>query len=117
LQEDMAIINDPNYTQVTLTGTDNAPSALARVYWNPSKESVYLSVARMDDLPEGKVYQLWALVDGQPVDAGIFTPEDSLIEMKAIGMGQAFAVTIEDEGGAESPALETLQVIGNVATS
>lgn len=113
-EHDMSIIKDPSYTEVIMLGTDNAPTSVAKVYWNQTQKQVFLSVDQMAELPKGKTYQLWALEDGVPIDAGVFTPQDALIQMKNIAAGQTFAVTVENEGGAESPALETLQVLGNV---
>ncbi|NND95671.1 MAG: anti-sigma factor [Flavobacteriales bacterium] len=115
LQNDISVFKDPMFTEVKMMGTDNAPKSFAKVYWNASQQEVFLSIGMMTDLPEGKVYQLWALDGGVPVDAGTFLPQENLIKMKSIASSQAFAVTIEDEGGAESPALETLQVIGEIS--
>jgi anti-sigma-K factor RskA len=62
-------------------------------------------------------YQLWAIVDGNPVDLGVFDilNEKELVtkdlDLKKI---QAFAVTLEKKGGSPSPNLEKLYVIGNV---
>jgi anti-sigma-K factor RskA len=62
-------------------------------------------------------YQLWALVDGKPVDLGVFDMRDGevgLKNMKPIGVAQTFAVTLEPRGGSVSPTLEKLMVIGNI---
>jgi hypothetical protein len=112
---DLNIVASPDFTEVRMDGTANAPTSIAQVYWNAKNNDVYLRVEDMAPLPDGKIYQLWALDGGIPVDAGTFSPNyQRLVKMKSITSGQAFAVTIEDAGGAESPALETLQVIGNV---
>jgi anti-sigma-K factor RskA len=70
----------------------------------------------MKELSRDKQYQLWAIIDGKPVDAGVFDGNvASLIKMKAITSGvTTFAVTVEPRGGKESPSLETMQVAGNV---
>jgi anti-sigma-K factor RskA len=115
LERDLSIVGSPDFTAVTMKGTPNAPRSIAQVYWNAESSEVFLNVETMTPLPSGKVYQLWALDGGIPVDAGTFKDSTKgLIKMKAIQSGQTFAVTIENEGGAETPALETLQVIGNV---
>jgi anti-sigma-K factor RskA len=72
------------------------------------------------DMPkndEAHQYQLWALVDGKPVDLGVFDSTDKTIglkDMKSIGNAQTFAVTLEPRGGSVSPTLEKLMVIGNI---
>ena len=69
----------------------------------------------MPAAPQGMQYQLWAIVDGKPVDAGVFDVATSgLLKMKTLDGAVAFAVTIEPRGGRPSPTLETMQVIGNV---
>ena len=70
----------------------------------------------MRTLAQENQYQLWAIIDGKPVDAGVFdTSLAGLLKMKEIGNGAAaFAVTIEPRGGKASPTLETMQVVGNV---
>jgi hypothetical protein len=44
----------------------------------------------------GKQYQLWAIVDGKPVDAGIISLQKEIYKiqkMKSFGSAQAFAIT------------------------
>ncbi|TRX56208.1 anti-sigma factor [Fulvivirga sp. M361] len=116
LEKDLRIVNDPSFKNVPLAGTENAPGSSAKVYWKANTKELYLSVFHMNDLPEDKQYQLWAIIDGQPVDAGVFDSNlERMAQMKSIGPGAAaFAVTIEPKGGSISPSLETMQVIGNV---
>ena len=65
---------------------------------------------------EEQQYQLWAIVDGQPVDAGVFDIEKGNIlqQLKTISNAQAFAVTLEKKGGSPTPTLAALFLIGNV---
>lgn len=117
LQGTVAIMNDVSFQRIVMNGTDNSPEALATVYWNVSTEEVYLSIRNLKNLSQNQQYQLWAIIDGKPVDAGVFdaTQSGSLLVMKSIGTGAAaFAVTIEPKGGSATPSLETMQVIGNV---
>lgn len=117
LQGAVAIMNNSAYRRVVMSGTDNAPQALATVYWNESTADVYLSIQNLKDLSQDQQYQLWAIIDGKPVDAGVFNSDMSqmLVQMKNIGPNAAaFAVTIEPKGGSENPSLETMQVLGNV---
>lgn len=117
LQDDVAIMNDLTFTQVVMEGTDNAPQALATVYWNEITEEVFLGIQQLETLNEDQQYQLWAIIDGQPINAGVFDSGtgDLLIPMKNIPVGAAaFAITIEPKGGSENPSLETMQVLGNV---
>lgn len=117
IQSDLTITSSPAFSRVIMAGhKDNAPEALATVYWNQSTKEVYLSLQNMKELSQENQYQLWALIDGKPVDAGVFDGNVAgLIKMKDIPAGAGtFAVTIERRGGVPSPTLSTMQVAGNV---
>lgn len=115
IETDLNITSNPAFSRVVMTGTANAPEALASVYWNASTKEVYLSVQNMKVLAQENQYQLWAIVDGKPVDAGVFDAlTEGLLKMKGLEGATAFAVTIEPRGGKPTPSLETMQVIGNV---
>lgn len=116
IEKDLNIVNNPAFNRVVMKGTPNAPGALASVYWNESTQEVYLSIQQMKELAAENQYQLWAIIDGKPVDVGVFDANfDGLLKMKAVQAGVAtFAVTVEPRGGKQSPTLETMQVAGNV---
>lgn len=115
IEQDFGIISNTEFTRVNLSGTDGAPTASASVFWNNRTEELYFNIQNLKVLSADQQYQLWAIVDGTPVDLGVFdSGTEGLIKMKSIAQAAAFAVTIEARGGAESPALETMQVIGNV---
>jgi anti-sigma-K factor RskA len=104
---------------VILKGLDNAPNAIASVYWNQSSKEVYLNISELPTPPDSKQYQLWAIVSGKPVDAGIFDlPPNSntivLQKMKPVADAQAFAVTLEKKGGTSVPTLNAMYLLGNV---
>jgi anti-sigma-K factor RskA len=72
----------------------------------------------VNNLPKpaaGKQYQLWAIVNGQPVDAGMLNWNDATIvaSMKNIPQAQAFAITLEDEGGHPLPQ-GVMYVLGSI---
>ena len=116
IQGDLDIIDNPAFQRVVMTGTPNAPEALASVYWNESTSEVYVSIQEMKQLAQEKQFQLWAQIDGKMVDAGVFDfNEAGLAKMKQVARGAtAFAVTIEPRGGKDTPTLETVQVFGAV---
>ena len=59
-------------------------------------------------------YQLWGIVEGQPVSVGVFDLDQNLREMLNIANASAFAITLEPTGGSETPTLDKMYVIGNV---
>lgn len=116
--QQLSVLRNEAFRPVELKGTPKAPEALARVYYNTQTKAVFVDVRNLPALPEGKQYQLWALDNGKPVDAGVLASAtaagDSIQQMKDIASAQAFAVTVEDAGGAASPTLSTMTVVGNI---
>ena len=122
LENDLSIVSSPAFQQVALAGTDAFPESSANVYWNQEASQVYLDASNLPAPPNDKQYQLWAIVDGQPVSAGVFdlTSDDRspLQAMSSsIANAAAFAITLEPRGGSESPTMEAMYVLGNVADS
>lgn len=117
-RNELAVLRDEQFRQVTLAGTPAAPSAKARVLYNPATRAVYVDVRSLPAPPAGKQYQLWALDNGKPVDAGVLAAETAagqgLQQMKDIASAQAFAMTVEDIGGSPTPTLSTMTVVGNI---
>jgi len=105
-----------NNTVIELKGTDVSPKSLATVYWNNQSNDVYLMVKDLPPPPSDMQYQLWAMVDGKPVDAGVFdTGKGNVLQnMKTAISPQAFAVTLEKKGGSPTPTMEAMYLIGQV---
>jgi anti-sigma-K factor RskA len=115
---DISIFRSPNFKTIVMKGLPAMDStAVAKVYWNKSSKEAYLDFVNLPIPAPDKQYQLWALLDGKPVDAGVFvvnTSTNSLQKMKLVENAQAFAVTLEPRGGSVSPTLTALYVIGNI---
>ena len=116
IETDLKVTSNPDFTRVVMKGTPNAPASIASVYWNAQTKEVYLSIQNMKELSKENQYQLWAIIDGKPVDCGVFDyGVAGLIRMKtAFASPVTFAVTVEPRGGKASPSLETMQVAGNL---
>ena len=119
MENDLKITNNPDFSRVVMKGTPKAIESLASVYWNAQTKEVYLSIQNMRELSEENQYQLWAIIDGKPVDCGVFDfGIAGLIKMKTVFASPVtFAVTVEPRGGKASPSLETMQVAGNLVKS
>ncbi len=114
LQGQQEIFANPSFTQVKLNAIDTSSSYYAVIYWNAESEEVYLNPAGLPAPESGKQYQLWAIVDGKPQNAGIFDIENQLLDMQQIQNASAFAITLEPEGGSENPTMEAMYVLGEV---
>lgn len=117
IESDLKVTSNPDFARVVMKGTVNAPQSLATVYWNQQTQEVFLSVQSMKELSKENQYQLWAIIDGKPVDCGVFNYNlAGVFKMKNIfNSPVTFAVTVEPRGGKPSPTLETMQVAGNLA--
>ncbi len=114
-----AFLKDRNTNAVEMKGLpEKDPTNIAVVFQNTNLQKSYLEVINMPVVPTDKQYQLWAIVDGTPVDMGVFdvtiTPDSAFIEVPFIENAQAYAVTIEKAGGSPTPTLEEMVVVGNV---
>jgi anti-sigma-K factor RskA len=113
-QEQLAVLLDPSRKVIGMAGSALDPTGAARVYWDPVSHEVYLTVLSLPAPEPGKQYQLWALADGVPVDAGVFDVSSGPQHMKMITSAQTFAVTLERTGGVPSPTLSALYLMGQV---
>jgi anti-sigma-K factor RskA len=65
--------------------------------------------------PADKQYQLWALKNGKPIDAGVFEMDTEMHMMPVtIADADAFAITLEKKGGSPAPTLSQLYVMGKI---
>jgi anti-sigma-K factor RskA len=118
-QEALSIFYNPEVKLVKLAGQKIAPEASAIVAFNPTKQEVMLDMnaVKMPVNDQNHQYQLWALVDGKPVDLGVFDASqdaNGMKRMKTIANAQAFAITLEPRGGSINPTMEQMMVMGAI---
>ncbi len=103
-------------SRISLKAVADAHNVAAVVFWDTTSGHVHLDGRLLPALPLGKQYQLWAIVAGKPVDAGLVSSEivDGLVAMKDVGSAQAFAITVEPIGGSAAPTIDAMIVHGNV---
>lgn len=116
LAANFRIVSDPGMKAIPLSGMNSLASRSAMVHWNPSTQELYFNATALPPSPDSKQYQLWAIVDGKPVDAGVIDLQNGVAfqKMKLVAGAKAFAVTIENTGGSPSPSLDTMCLLGNV---
>ncbi len=115
VNQKMEMISNPDMKMVMLKGVEKHTDSKAMVFWNTKTKEVYLNAESLPKAPEGMQYQLWAIADGKPVSAGMYTEEkDSRIALANIPNAQAFAITLEKRGGGVSPTMENMYVMGGV---
>jgi anti-sigma-K factor RskA len=107
----MDALTDPAAMRVTLT-TKALPKAqpIGAVTYNPDKGTLVFLASNLDPLQAYKAYELWVIpTEGKPIPAGTFHPDDqgnANVIMPDLPKGvaaKAFGVTIEPDGGSQSP--------------
>ena len=113
----IAVLRDTANVTIPMKGLDISPSSLALIHWNKYTNETFIDIASLPEAPTDMQYQLWAIVDGVPVDLGVFDVLNStgaIQKMKTVGNPQAFAVTLEKSGGSPAPTMENMYVLGAV---
>ena len=120
-EELLAVLRDKNISKVQLQGQAGFPEAYAAIYWNKQENKAYIDAKELPKPPRGKVYQVWSLKLNPltPTSIGLldqYEQDDNMIfELANANESQAFGITLEPEGGSESPTMEQLYVLGAVA--
>lgn len=110
----MQMMTDPNMQKVSMPGIAGKEMNYATVFWDMKTKDVYILPNKLPQPANGKQYQLWAIVDGKPVNAGVLSDCAGLCKMKNIPAASMFAVTLEKSGGSETPTISEMYVAGKV---
>ena len=114
-EKKLAVLTNPDMKKVVLKGVEKHPQAEATVMWDTKTKEVYLTTNKLPAAPQDMEYQLWAIADGKPVSAGMYTEDkDGKIALATIENAQAFAITLEKKGGSPEPTMENMYVMGGV---
>ena len=117
MNQDMEIVTNKYAEPVLLKGTAKAPDAVAKIFWMKNTGDVYINPTNLPQAPAGKQYQLWAIVDGKPVNGGMIVTEKGtyhIQKMKSFGKADAFAITLEKTGGSPTPTMNEMVVIAKM---
>jgi hypothetical protein len=115
--EVLSAMKDPSAVHATLTlsSLESKPVPSGRVTYVASKGSLLFVASNLAPLDPYKTYELWVIpVDGQPVPAGTFKPDERgfasvvLPELPKGVAAKAFGVTVEDAGGSLTPTLPVI---------
>ncbi|HZF62998.1 MAG TPA: anti-sigma factor, partial [Chitinophagaceae bacterium] len=94
------VMQSPEFRKINLTSIPGRPQGLAQVFWNRNTSEVFVADHSLPALPTGKQYQLWAIIEGKPVDAGLITDVKRVVQkMKNFDKADVFAISIENRGG------------------
>ncbi|MDT0643234.1 anti-sigma factor [Zunongwangia sp. F363] len=121
-RELLAMIRDRNTRRIPLAGQAVAPDSYATVYWNTEENQAFIDAQGLPEPPRGKVYQVWSLTMQplKPTSIGLLSnftaDENKVFQMRNTNNSEAFGITLEPEGGSETPTMDQLYVMGTVST-
>ncbi len=119
LKAGMNVIQSKYSEAIRLNGVNTTPEAIAKIFWMKNTGDVYIDASNLPDTQKDQQFQLWAIVDGKPVDAGLIITSRKndkyrIQKMRSFGRAEAFAITIEKQGGSASPTLSKMVVMGKL---
>lgn len=120
IKKDIAVLQaNPNVKMAAMGGLEVSPKSFATVYWDTASHDVWLLANNLPAPPTDMQYQLWALLDGKPIDLGMLDydlkQKKLLVRMKNAAGAQAFAVTLEKKGRANIATPEgSMYVMGKL---
>jgi anti-sigma-K factor RskA len=117
ISDDLTTVASPTNVRVELAGLPLSPAAKALIFWDKERNATYINTSQLPPLAQERQYQLWAIVDGKPVDLGVLPNEKqqtALLKVKTVSAPQAFAITIEPKGGSVNPTMDQMIVLGKL---
>lgn len=108
----LSLLSAPRLEAYILAGTDSAPDAAGRMFYDPQTGRLRLTIDGLDPVAAGQTYQAWFVLDdgaGGPVSLGVFNTNnagevvfeatlDATPEQIALA-----AVSVEPAGGVPAP--------------
>jgi anti-sigma-K factor RskA len=101
-----ALALTPSPEAVPLAGLPAAPEARGRVFVDRAGGRALFVARGLPALPEGRTYQLWRIVGGEPRPAGLLDAAEGTVVVEGVDAtaGEVWAVTEERAGGVDSPS-------------
>ena len=120
-EELLTILEARDVDLVMMEGlADMSPNGYGKVVWDKEGGNALLQVANIPSVPIDKDYQLWFIVNGQPISAGVFAVDDSgsdnffkIEQLQSSATEGAFAITMEPKGGVPQPTGD-MYLLGNM---
>jgi anti-sigma-K factor RskA len=114
---DYKILNDPRITPVAMYGVGSHTICRCTLYWDKKTGKAYIMIHHLPQSSDQQDYQLWAMINGKPVNVGIINDaiRGRFIEVTNVPAdATGFAVTLEKAGGNTTPTLEQMYLMGKI---
>ncbi|AFK03811.1 Anti-sigma-K factor RskA [Emticicia oligotrophica DSM 17448] len=105
---EVKLLMDPSVKMSKLVGQKGSENSTVMLAWDTKTNQVYVVRGNLPAPPAGMQYQLWAIIDDKPVDAGVFDIKNNTQQVKKISTAKAFAVTLEKKGGSPVPTSDVM---------
>lgn len=105
------VLAAPDAVVTSLELTADGERGTFSVAWSPGQDRVAVLADGLPDPGPDRVYELWAIVDGSPVAAGVFDADGGAVrEVVTLDdlEAAAWGVTIEPDGGSTAPTTPIL---------
>jgi len=117
--KEIDIMADTSVHTIIMKSMKPGHPMVATVYWSSDKGATYVAAQKLPMPPKGMQYQMWVIQKGQPVSMGMLP--NKLIASASMARlpmdvkeGQAFAISLEKEGGSKLPTPENIYVLGKI---
>jgi anti-sigma-K factor RskA len=114
---DYKIFTDPTITPVAMYCVGSHAICRCTMFWDKKTGKAYIMIHHLPQSSETKDYQLWANVDGKPLNVGIINDQirGRFIEVSNVPTGAAsFSVTLEKAGGTTTPTVNETYLQGTI---
>jgi anti-sigma-K factor RskA len=102
----------PEALRITLVAMKTPPQPQGKAFYLRNRSNLVFVANNMPPLPPQKAYELWLIpIQGAPIPAGVFKPDargSATVVNPPLPAGmeaKAFAITVENEGGATTPTM------------
>ena len=111
MPNEVNMLMSPEMKMSKLVGQKGSENSTVVLAWDTKTNTVYVVRSNLPAAPVGMQYQLWAIVNDKPMDAGVFDIKNNTQELKSVPLPKAFAVTLEKKGGSPVPTSD-IKVLG-----
>lgn len=116
--KELEMFRNPDFKTVFLTKNHPmAEGSKAIICWNKIDKTILIAADHLPEKGGDKDFQLWAIVNGKPVDMGVLPAEingNFMVLPSTVENPQAFAITLENKGGSPVPTMEQMYLAGNL---
>jgi anti-sigma-K factor RskA len=113
-REAISLLRQPSNRLLSLQGTNVIPAASGSLVVVPSSEVIVLTLQNLTPLPEGQIYRLWGVANGQKIYCGEFNPDSQgrvLVEFPLdaeMSDSSSVVITVEPSQQLPHPTGETV---------